>query len=174
VRPTSIPRPAVLFLAALAACSNPRPGHPGAATNTASSQDSVFAGVQSRGHVAMGVDQYTSTHHFEPLPDGGLITLERDTDDTTGSQQIRSHMGEIAGAFARGNFEVPGFVHGRDVPGTAVMKARRSRISYLPESLPRGAGLRIRSRDSIAVAAIHEFLAFQRRDHRSPDASHPR
>jgi hypothetical protein len=35
------------------------------------------------------------------------------------------------------------------------------------ESLPRGAALRLRTSDSAAVAAIHEFLAFQRMDHRA-------
>ena len=167
-----MPRPAALLLAALAACSNGRASRPGQASDSASSHDSVFSGVQSRGQLAMGVDQYTSTHHFEALADGGLITLERDTDDTSGFRQIRAHMREIAREFAKGNFAVPGFVHAQSVPGTAVMSARRSWISYEPESLPRGAALRITSSDSLAISAIHEFLAFQRRDHRSPDASH--
>jgi hypothetical protein len=132
-----------------------------------SAGDSAFAGVQGRGRIAMGVDQYSSTHHFESLPDGGLIRLERDSHDSIGVRQIRIHMAEIARAFQGGDFEVPGFVHDRLVPGTAVMAALRSRISYRPDSLPGGASLRISSRDSVAVSAIHDFLAFQRQDHRS-------
>jgi len=128
-------------------------------------QDSGFAAVQSRGAVAMGVDQYTSTHVFEPLPDGGRIELQRDVTDNAGIAQIRTHMRTIATAFANGDFRLPGFVHDRNVPGTAVMIAKRGTITYVVETLPRGAAVRLRSADSVAVRAIHEFLAFQRGDH---------
>jgi hypothetical protein len=121
----------------------------------------------------MGVDQYTSIHHFVSTPDGGVVTLQRDTDDTTGIQQIRHHMAEIAAGFRRGEFAVPGFVHDRPVPGTAIMAARRDRIRYRTDSIPRGGELRISSDDPAAVAAIHQFLAFQRQDHRTGDAAGP-
>jgi hypothetical protein len=127
--------------------------------------DSAFAGVQARGGVAMGVNQYTSRHVFEPLPDGGRIALQRDAADSEGAAQIRRHMHEIAGRFAAGDFTLPGFVHARAVPGTEIMAARRAAIAYAVDTLPRGAALRIRSADSTAVRAIHEFLAFQRHDH---------
>jgi hypothetical protein len=117
----------------------------------------------------MGVDQYTSTHRFEPLQDGGRITLVRDSEDPAGVAQIRAHLVEIAAAFRRGNFAVPGFVHARAVPGTATMAARRSGISYVADTLPHGGALRIQSTDPVAVSAIHRFLAFQRQDHRSSD-----
>jgi hypothetical protein len=124
-----------------------------------------FAGVQARGERAMGVDQYTSTHVFEPLADGGRIALQRDQADSAGTSQIRRHMDHIAAAFGAGDFSLPGFVHARDVPGTAVMAARRQEISYTVEMLPRGAAVRLRTTDTAAVRAIHEFLAFQRQDH---------
>ncbi len=136
------------------------------ACSPGSDADREFEGVQSRGRVAMGVDQYTSTHRFQPLPDGGRIELQRDTADSAGRAQILRHMREIAAAFGAGNFSVPGFVHAQDVPGTRVMAARRHDIRYEVESLPRGGALRLTSRDSIAVSAIHSFLAFQRKDHR--------
>lgn len=128
--------------------------------------DRAFTRVQSRGHDAMGVDQYTSLHHFESLPDGGRISLQRDPGDSVGVAQIRGHMGVIAKAFAEGNFALPGLVHDREVPGTSEMAARRSRINYSVETLPGGGQLRLTTVDSTALSAIHEFLAFQRRDHR--------
>jgi hypothetical protein len=134
----------------------------------AASSDSTFAGVQARGHAAMGVDQYTSRHKFQPLPDGGSIALQRDTSDTAGVSRIRAHMRQIASAFRRGDFTLPGFVHAREVPGTREMRARRSAIQYTADTVPGGAVLRLTSQDSEAVAAIHEFLAFQRHDHRAP------
>ena len=127
--------------------------------------DSAFAGVQARGGVAMGVNQYTSRHVFEPLPDGGRIALQRDATDSEGAAQIRRHMHEVAGRFAAGDFTLPGFVHARVVPGTEIMAAKRAAIAYAVDTLPRGAEVRIRSADSTAVRAIHEFLAFQRHDH---------
>jgi hypothetical protein len=45
------------------------------------------------------------------------------------------------------------------------MAARREAILYTAVDRPRGGELRIVSEDSAAVAAIHQFLAFQRMDH---------
>lgn len=152
----------------IAACrQSPEVADGADARRAAAARDTGFAAVQARGRTAMGVDQYTSTHLFEPLPDGGRIELQRDVSDSGGRARILAHMTGIAAAFAAGDFQLPGFVHARDVPGTRVMAAERGKISYAVESLPRGAAVRLRSRDSAAVAAIHEFLAFQRLDHRA-------
>lgn len=128
-------------------------------------RDTAFAAMQQRGKRAMGVDQYTSTHHFEALSDGGVIRLVRDVDDSAGVAQVRAHLREVARAFAAGDFSTPGFVHVRTVPGTQVMSAKRSVIRYTPRDVPRGAELRIATRDPEALNAIHEFLAFQRTEH---------
>ena len=158
----------VLALALACACS---PGSDAAsragARPAAAEADSSFAEVQRRGHAAMGVDQYTSTHLFQPLPDGGRIELQRDAADSADRVRILEHMRKIAAAFGAGDFSVPGFVHARDVPGTAAMAARRARISFVVESLPRGAAVRLTTGDTSAIEAIHEFLAFQRQDHRA-------
>jgi len=56
----------------------------------------------------MGVDQYTSAHVFEDLPDGGRIVLDRDSgSDTAGIATIRQHMRDVAAAFATGDFTKP-------------------------------------------------------------------
>ena len=153
----------LLFLGlTLVACSQPRDRtrSPGG-----SAADEAFAGVQTRGAAAMGVNQYTSRHVFESLPDGGRIQLEREVMDSAGADQISRHMRHIAERFASGDFALPGFVHARAVPGTAVMAARGAAIAYSVETLPRGAALRLRTSDPTALAAIHDFLAFQRQDH---------
>jgi hypothetical protein len=155
-----------MLASVLGSCSNGAGKSRQSSVGSASS-DSAFAEVQARGHVAMGVDQYTSLHKFEPLPDGGRIALQRDTRDTAGVSQIRAHMQRIAAAFRRGDFTLPGFVHAREVPGTREMRARRSLIRYSADTLPGGAFVRLTSTDSTAIAAIHEFLAFQRHDHRA-------
>jgi hypothetical protein len=151
--------PAVLLLAIGGACSNDvrREGR----------DDSAFVALQSRGEDAMGVDQYTSAHRFEALPDGGRIELQRDSTDRAGVETIRAHMRDIADRFSRGDFAIPGFVHAREVPGTRVMAERKSQITYEARDLPGGGEVRIRAADSVAVRAVHEFLAFQRSDHRA-------
>jgi len=127
--------------------------------------DTGFTALQQRGKQAMGVDQYTSTHHFDPQPDGGRIELQRDVDDAAGVAQIRQHLQEIARAFAKGDFSIPGFVHMQEVPGTKGMAARQAAIAYYYRELPRGGEVRIISKDPAAVTAIHEFLLFQQQDH---------
>jgi hypothetical protein len=159
-----MPRQSLVIIAVLAVAlsgcfgRDTRAGSPAAA-------DSGFAGVQRRGAAVMGVNQYTSHHVFQPLSDGGRIELQRGVDDSAGIAQIRRHMALIARQFAGGNFHLPGVVHDREVPGTRVMAERRAVITYAVESLPRGGAVRVRSTDSAAVRAIHDFLAFQRQDH---------
>lgn len=155
-RRRAVARVAFLLLPVLPACDRPEPR-----------ADPAFAGVQERGKVAMGVDQYTSSHVFEPLPDGGRIVLRRDAPDPAGTEVIREHLRGIAAAFASGDFRLPGFVHAREVPGTAVMAARREVIRYRADTLPRGGEVRIVTSDPEAIRAVHEFLAFQRADHRA-------
>jgi hypothetical protein len=149
----------IFAIAALVACT---------AHKETASADSRFAALQQRGETAMGVNQYTSAHIFEPLPIGGRIVLQRKETDSVGETAIRTHMRTIATAFANGDFALPGFVHAMsDVPGTAKMKALRSEITYSERDLPRGAEVVISTKNPNAVAAIHEFLAFQRMDHRA-------
>jgi hypothetical protein len=135
--------------------------------------DSAFAAMQDRGRVVMGVDQYTSTHCFDSLPDGGRIELQRDGDDLEGVATIRAHLREVAEAFAAGDFRFSAQVHGtEEIPGATVMAARREAITYTVHPLPRGAEVRITTADPQALAAIHAFLAFQRGDHRAGGTVH--
>jgi hypothetical protein len=129
--------------------------------------DSAFRALQDRGRIGMGVDQYTSAHKFEALPDGGRIELQREVEDSAGVRQIRSHLKEIAAAFRAGDFRIPAMVHAMKVPGTEIMAARKNAIRYEFRELPRGGEVRIVTTDPEAVQAVHEFLAFQRTDHRT-------
>ena len=151
----------LLLGACVALCTSPA----AAQTDTAK-RDSAFRALPERGAKHMGVDQYTSVHHLESLPDGGRIELQRDPQDTAGVQRIRHHLTEIAEAFRRGDFKIPGLVHdNEEVPGTRAMAAHKADIYYVLRPLAGGGEIRITSRDNDALAAIHEFLAFQRREH---------
>lgn len=153
---------------AVAAC-----GSGSGANERPDSADAAFAAVQARGESVMGVNQYTSQHVFEGLPDGGWIILERsDTTDSAGIATIRAHIDTIVSDFRTGNFNKPFQVHAQVVPGTAVMAARASEIEYQAVTRPGGAAVRITTTDPTALAAVHEFLAFQRSDHRAAGHSH--
>ena len=160
---------AFIAAAALAALAAPLAAqeHDHAHMTARADSDTAYAALQARGMDVMGVDQYTSRHVFEDRPDGGRIELQRLVDDTVGVAAIRHHLHAIAEAFARGDFSAPVLVHLKEVPGTQVMAARREAIRYDVQPLPRGAAVTITTTDSAAVAAIHAFLAFQRREHRT-------
>jgi hypothetical protein len=150
----------LLLLAALACAPK--------ADSPATTSDSAFAEVQRRGALVMGVDQDASEHVFEDLADGGRIVFQmKDSADTAGARIIRAHLDSIARSFAAGVFTDPAAVHATEVPGTRVMAERRALITYESAPRERGAELRIRTSDSTAIAAIHDFLAFQRSDHRA-------
>ncbi len=135
-------------------------------------QDSAYHAMQQRGKVAMGVDQYTSFHRFEPAADGGRVVLVRDSADAEGVSAIREHLKGIAQAFTAGDFQTPGFVHAQTVPGTRVMTARKAAIRYVFHPLPGGGEVRIVTRDAAAVTAVHQFLTFQATEHRTSTPAH--
>jgi hypothetical protein len=161
-----------LVIASVAGCTADQPGTAESTTRA----DTAFAELQERGHAAMGVDQYTSTHRFDDLPDGGRIELQRDVDDPEGVAVIRRHLQEIVAAFQAGDFSTPRAVHDRAVPGADVMAQKRNEIRYTYADLTRGGEVVIYTADRDAVAAIHRFMAFQRTDHRAGghDGAHPR
>jgi hypothetical protein len=132
--------------------------------------DTGFAALQQRGKMVMGVDQYTSMHRFDDLADGGRIVLTRSPEDTAGVRAIRAHLAEITSAFADGDFSHTMMVHQHALPGTDVMRERRAAISYRMDTLPGGGAVRISTRDSTALRAIHEFLAAQRGEHHAGGA----
>lgn len=139
-------------------------------SHSAHSTDTAFASMQERGKMAMGVDQSTSTHVFDALPDGGRIELQRNVDDSLGVAQIRAHLRLIQHAFQAGDFSTPQFVHMQAMPGTAVMAQKRDVITYSYHDLARGGEVVMKTSDAKALAAIHEFMSAQRMGHHATGA----
>src|SRR5260370_11068714 len=106
--------------------------------------DTAFAATQARGRRVMGVDQYTSAHVFEDLPDGGRIILDRVSgSDTTGITTIRQHMRDVAAAFAAGVFAKPFQVVAALGSCTAVMTHPRAALHSMVRVHPPRAGRQI-------------------------------
>jgi hypothetical protein len=122
----------------------------------AQTSDSAFVAMEALG-----------AHRFEDLADGGRIQLTRDPADSAGVREVRAHLARISRDFAAGDFSTPGVVHaGKEVPGAATMAARRKQISYSYKPVTGGGELRIITQDPQALKAVHEYLAFQRQEHR--------
>ena len=121
----------------------------------------------------MGFDQTMTVHHFRLFADGGSIEVRtkgtKDTKDT--KERVRMHLSHIAGMFADGDFEAPMLVHDtKDVPGIAVLTARRTAIRYRYVETPTGGRVEITTTDAAALAALHDFLRYQIREHKTGDS----
>jgi hypothetical protein len=80
------------------------------------------------------------------------------------------HLQHIEHAFKSGDFNIPMFVHDRTPPGVPTMKRLKQQIQYKYEPVENGGRVAISSGNTQAVKAVHEFLAFQIREHRTGDA----
>jgi hypothetical protein len=128
------------------------------------------AGVDARGDHAMGFDHAKTTHHFILEKYGGTIRVNaNDAKDVESRDQVRQHLGHIAKMFAAGDFSAPMFIHDVVPPGVETMKRLKARIRYAYEPVDRGGRVVIRSSSPEAVAAVHDFLRFQIKDHRTGD-----
>ena len=127
--------------------------------------------MNKRGQKVMGFDQEATAHHFLLFADGGAIDVGvKSAGDTANTDAIRSHLPHIAKMFADGNFEAPMLVHdSKQVPGTSVMAARKSRIRYEYVETKAGGRVNITTTDPEALAAVHAFLRFQISDHKTGD-----
>jgi hypothetical protein len=128
------------------------------------------AEMKKRGNAAMGFDQEKTTHHFLLRPDGGAIQVEsNDTADTTSRDQIRAHLKEISEQFTKGDFSAPFATHNETIPGVATMQRLKQKLTYGYEEKPEGAVITIKSSDKKAIAAVHEFLKYQIKEHATGD-----
>ena len=123
--------------------------------------------MMNRGEKGMGFSQTTTTHHFLLKPDGGIIAVS--AKDIPTRDQIRRHLAHIAKAFAEGDFDIPMFVHDQTPPGVPVMKRLAKEIHYQPRNTERGGEVTITSTSPEAIQAIHDFLVFQIREHKTGD-----
>jgi hypothetical protein len=126
--------------------------------------------MDERGEKGMGFSQTATTHHFFLKSDGGVIQVEaNDSADAASRDEIRMHLGHITKAFQSGDFDIPMFVHDTVPPGVPEMKRLQKSIRYTFEETASGGRVVISSADKDAVAAIHNFLRFQIREHKTGD-----
>jgi hypothetical protein len=160
---------AVLVLTTAVASSAQHPAMPKGMTHEEHlAQMKKDAELRQRGAAAMGFDQDATTHHFRLREDGGSIDVEvRSGADPAVRDAVRAHLREIAVEFAEGNFDKPFATHGEVPSGAGDMIRLKRSISYVFEDLENGGRVRIRAVTPAARDAVHEFLTYQIREHRT-------
>jgi hypothetical protein len=132
--------------------------------------DAHRAGVDHRHDDATGTSHAVTEHHFLLAKDGGSIRLEtKDAGQTEARDRVREHLRTIRASFAAGDFALPMQIHEQLPPGALTMKERKGAIRYAYTDTDKGGIVAISTEDSVALAAIHEFLRFQIRDHATGD-----
>jgi len=127
--------------------------------------------MNKRGDHVMGFDHTRTRHHFLLQEQGGSIEVTANSsDDTESSKQIRMHLKHIAMMFAEGNFNAPMLIHDQTPPGVPVMQELKGEIRYNFEEIDRGAAVRISTKNPAALKAIHDFLRFQIKEHKTGDS----
>ena len=155
------------LLAAILAIALQHPGMPAGMSHEAHlKQMAKDAELKKRGTLAMGFDQDKTAHHFRTTAAGGSIEVEvKDPADSVSREQIRTHLKDIAGAFAKGDFAKPFQTHAEVPPGVPAMARLKDVIRYKYEGTARGGMVRISTSDPDALKAVHEFLEYQAREH---------
>lgn len=134
-------------------------------------EDKHHQGVVERGDQVMGFSHDETSHHFLLFANGGAITAAAThSKDLATREAIREHFRHIAKMFSEGDFSAPMLIHEENPPGTETMKRLRDQIQYKVENKEGGATIRITTRNEEALEAIHQFLRFQIRDHRTGDS----
>ena len=127
--------------------------------------------MNKRGDHVMGFDHTKTTHHFLLEERGGSIEITANSsDDVESSEQIRMHLKHIAKMFAAGNFNAPMLIHDQTPPGVSVMQELKGEIKYHYEEIAQGAAVRISTKNPTALKAIHDFLRFQIKEHKTGDS----
>lgn len=126
--------------------------------------------MQQRGNQGMGFDQDKTTHHFLLTKDGGIIQVTaKSAADKDSIAEIHMHLQHIQHAFASGDFNIPMFVHDQTPPGAPTMTRLKDQIHYKYQQIESGGRVKISSENEEAVQAVHDFLTFQIKEHKTGD-----
>jgi hypothetical protein len=128
--------------------------------------------MHAAGNRAMGFDQARAFHHFHLRPNGGIIEIHaNDPSDAQTASQVAAHLEHIARSFADGNFDASIATHGEEPRGVGTLQRLKTDVRYTFRPSSVGGRVVISSERPEAVAAIHEFLRYQIREHHTGDST---
>lgn len=151
----------LLVAAATSACVTTAAAVPDDPNATARQRD-----VRAKGAHVMPFSLDKTIHSFDKTRDGGIQRVRIRGDAPEQIPLIRSHLRQIARAFAARDFSMPARIHGADMPGLAALKAARPDeldVSY--RDLDDGAEIDYTGHTPRIVAAIHHWFDAQLHDH---------
>lgn len=131
-----------------------------------------FEMVNEQGDKTMGFSHKKTKHTFRLLEDGGAIEVRvNNPSDEESLMKVRKHLQEISKEFPEGKFDAPFMTHGKMPPGVPVMQRLSKEIKYNFEEIENGARVRLSTKNTEAMKAIHDFMRFQIEDHRTGDST---
>ena len=127
--------------------------------------------VTQRGMHVMPFDLKQTQHVFDKTETGGVQqVIVRDPRNSKQINLIRQHLTKISGEFSQGDFSDPEKIHGKDMPGLAVLRtAKPGQLHVQYKELPNGAAITYSAEDKALITAIHQWFDAQLADH-GPDA----
>jgi len=127
--------------------------------------------IAQRGAHVMPFDLMQTQHIFTKTETGGVQqVLVRDPANTKQIELIRQHLMKISGEFSQGDFSDPEKIHGKEMPGLAVLStAKPGQLHIQYKQLHIGAEITYAAEDTALITAIHEWFNAQLADH-GPDA----
>jgi hypothetical protein len=121
--------------------------------------------IRERSTHVMPFSMDATMHRFEPTKTGGFMVVTVHDGDARQVALVRAHLQKEAGAFARGDYADPAYIHGKSMPGLAALSAGAKRMSVRYASLSNGAAITFRTADPALISALHRWFAAQVSDH---------
>ena len=113
-------------------------------------------------HGVMPFDMAKTLHVFKMTESGGIQrVVVRQHGDVGQMELIRTHLGEEAKRFQRGDYSDPMKLHGSAMPGLAELEAAAGHIQVTYEAVANGAEIRFVTSDLHALTAIHRGFGTQ-------------
>ena len=125
--------------------------------------------VTQRGMHVMPFDLKQTQHIFNKTETGGVQqVIVREAGNSKQIDLIRQHLTKISGEFSHGDFSNPEKIHGKDMPGLAVLRTAKSgQLQVQYKELPDGAEITYSAEDKALITAIHQWFDAQLADHGS-------
>jgi hypothetical protein len=123
--------------------------------------------VAERGAVVMPFDLKATTHIFTKTTIGGIQkVVVKNASNTTQIRLIREHLKKVAAQFSKGDFSDPAYIHGKEMPGLAELKAAQpAEIKIQYRKLKKGAEIIYTTKNPKLVTAVHQWFDTQLADH---------
>ena len=129
--------------------------------------------ITLRGMQVMPFDLRQTQHLFIKTGMGGIQqVIVRDAANSNQIDLIRQHLSKIATEFSQGDFSNPEKIHGKGMPGLAILRtAKPDQLHVQYKELYNGAEIRYSTEDNDLINAIYQWFNAQLADHASDATS---